>query len=119
MTSSPSSPGVKRFQTKRAGASDARASGRPDPGQPARRYGATGRSSGRSSCAAIHACAFARSSGLRCSRTRKTIPTITATTRPNANSPRDTQAVSLSNERQKTKPSTQNVVAHAPAPRTS
>ena len=41
------------------------------------------------------------------------MPTITATTRPNANSPRDTQAVSWSNERQNTKPSTQNVVAHS------
>ena len=41
--------------------------------QPARRYGATGRSSGLSSCAAIHAFVLACSSGLRCSRIRKTI----------------------------------------------
>ena len=68
VTSSPSSPGVKRFQTKRAGASDTRATGRTIRCQPARRYGATGRSSGLSSCSAIHAFVFACSSGLRCRR---------------------------------------------------
>ena len=37
VTSSPSSPGVKRFQTNRAGASPARDGGRPTLRQPARR----------------------------------------------------------------------------------
>ena len=46
VTSSPSSPGVNRFQTNRAGFSDARAAGRTPFRQPARRYGATGRASG-------------------------------------------------------------------------